>query len=265
MDWEQKVVIVTGGAKGIGAALVTRMVDEGAAAVIVSDLHQAGADAVAEGFKDTRSEVIAISADIGVAEDVARLVSAVEDRFGRVDVVCSNAGLMTDGNIEVPDEAWSRTWDVNVMAHVRVARAALPGMIRRQEGYFVNVASAAGLLTAPGAAAYTATKHAAVGFAEWLAITYGDQGIGVSVVCPGPVATDMLSVSMELGNEGVRKVAKTSEVLQADDVARIIIEGVKADRFLIVPHGDTIKNVQRKWSDLDRWIGGMRAFLRSAN
>ncbi|MCW1432304.1 SDR family oxidoreductase [Novosphingobium sp. JCM 18896] len=264
MDWKDKVVIVTGGARGIGAALVDLIVEEGGRAVVVSDRDAGAAQAVADIHGKASTKVVAMPADIADAAAVADLAHYAERTFGQVDIVCSNAGLMTDGGVEVTDEAWGLTWNVNVMAHVRIARAVMPGMIARGSGHFVNVASAAGVLTAPGAAAYTATKHAAVGLAEWMAITYGDQGIGVSVVCPGAVRTDMLAASLEVGNEGVRRVAESSVVMTPVDVARAIIDGVKADAFLITPHADTIKNTQRKWSDVDRWIRGMRSFLRVA-
>lgn len=148
---------------------------------------------------------------------------------------------------------------VNVMAHVHAAT----GMLERGRGHLLTVGSAAGMLTAPGAAAYTTSKHAAQGFAEWMAITYGDRGIDVSIVNPGPIETEMLATSLAAGNEGVHRVAAASEVISADAAAKLVVEGIKAGRFLITTHSDTISNTQKKWSDIERWISGMRKFLRA--
>ena len=264
MNLAGSIIVVTGGGGGIGAALVAAFVAEGAGAVIVSDRDVVAAERVAACHAQSACMVIAHPADMSSTSDIDALVAAVEGRFGRIDLFCSNAALMTDGGVDVSDDAWDMTWHVNVMAHVRAARAALPGMIARGQGYFVNIASAAGMLTAPGAAPYTTTKHAAVGFAEWLAISHGDQGIGVTLVCPGAVQTNMLATSLAVGNEGVRRVAATSAVIGPEVVAEATIEGVKAGRFLVTPHADTLINTQRKWGDVDRWIRGMRSFLRVA-
>ncbi|MHA3792964.1 SDR family oxidoreductase [Sphingomonas sp. YL-JM2C] len=263
MDVKDSMVVVTGGGAGIGAALVDLLVAEGAAGILVSDRDLSAAEQVAARHAGGAARVIARQADMTSGEDIDRLVAFAERTFGHIDILCSNAGIMTTGGVELPAGDWDLAWRINLMAHVHAARAALPLMVRRGRGHFVNIVSAAGMLTAPGAGPYSVTKHAAVGLAEWMAITYGDQGIGVSLVCPGAVQTGMLAASLADGNEGVRRVAATSAVLDAVSVARAIVEGVIADRFLITPHEDTLPNTQRKWNDPDRWIRGMRAFLRT--
>jgi NAD(P)-dependent dehydrogenase (short-subunit alcohol dehydrogenase family) len=172
---------------------------------------------------------------------------------------------MIDGGFELTDEQWQLSWDINVMAHVHAARAAMPGMLERGGGHFLNVLSAASLLTAPGAAAYASTKHAAIGFAEWLAIAHRSRGIRVSVVCPGAVRTQMLVDSLANGNAGVRRIAESGTILDPAVVAEAAITGVKEDRFLITSHEDTLANTQRKWSGPDRWVQAMAAFLEKAS
>lgn len=260
MNLQDAVCIVTGGGGGIGAAIVAALVREGAAAVVVTDVSAEAAAAVAEANGE---RVSSAGLDVTDGAAITELVKATEARHGRIDLVVSNAGLMVDGGLELEPDVWQRTWAVNTMAHVHVARAAVPGMVARGRGHFLNVTSAAGLLIAPGAAAYTATKHAANGFAEWLSVAYGDRGIGVSVLCPEAVQTRMLASSLERGNEGVRKIAETGPILSAEAVAASAIEGLKEDRFLILSHPNTLKNTQRKWSDVGRWLGGMRAYLKS--
>ncbi|MDQ1372763.1 MAG: hypothetical protein QOJ09_101, partial [Actinomycetota bacterium] len=184
MELRDKVVIVTGGASGIGAALCRRFAAEGARAVVVADLQADAAQVVAGEIGGT-----AMTTNVSVEADVHALVERTVERHGPVDLFCSNAGIAIGGGVEVPDEEWQRIWDINLMAHVYAARAVLPGMLARGEGYLLNTASAAGLLTNLGAAPYAVTKHAAVALAEWLAITHGDAGIRVSVLCPQGVRT----------------------------------------------------------------------------
>lgn len=249
MTPEGKVVIVTGGASGIGRALALRLRHAGAAAIVVADLDGDCAAAVA-------AEVggLAVTADVRVAADVSRLVAETERRFGRVDLYCSNAGVSgRDADFEdvgsAADEVWERNWRVNVMAHVHAARACLPAMRSRGQGYFLITASAAGLLSQVGSAPYATTKHAAVGFAESLAITHREHGVRVSVLCPQAVDTPMIQGAT--GAQGV------DGVLSPDAVAEAVVTGLEAERFLILPHPQVETYMRRKAEDYDRWIAGM--------
>lgn len=252
MDVRNKVVVVTGGADGIGAALCRRFAKAGAAAVIVVDRNGEGAAAVA---KEIGGEAVTVDVTDGAA--IAAMVADVEARHGRIDLFCSNAGV-GDGDPDrnnaasSPDAVWQRAWAVNVMAHVHAARAVTPGMAARGEGYILNTVSAAGLLSQIGGAVYSTTKHAAVGFAESLAITHGDQGIKVSILCPQGVDTAMLRAG------GSGSPQSLDGVLTPDEVAESVIEGLAAEHFLILPHPIVLTYMQRKTADYDRWLGGMR-------
>ncbi|HEX5378436.1 MAG TPA: SDR family NAD(P)-dependent oxidoreductase [Phenylobacterium sp.] len=252
MNVNGKIVVVTGGADGIGAALCRRFAREGAAHVAVVDRNGEGASAVAAEIGGT-----AYATDVSDGQAVAAMVAAVEAAHGRIDLFCSNAGV-GDGDPDIhnavssPDPVWSRAWGVNVMAHVHAARAVLPGMIARGEGYLLNTVSAAGLLSQIGGAVYSTTKHAAVGLAESLAITHGDQGIKVSILCPQGVDTNML----RQGGSGSPQ--SLDGVLTPDEVAQHVVDGLEAERFLILPHPEVLTYMQRKTADYDRWLGGMR-------
>ncbi|MDO8799781.1 SDR family oxidoreductase [Phenylobacterium sp.] len=252
MDVRGKIVVVTGAAEGIGAALARRFAHEGAAHVAVVDRNEAGAKAVAAEIGGS-----AYTVDVSDGAQVANLVAAVEAAHGRIDLFCANAGV-GDGDpdrenaVSSPDAVWARAWGVNVMAHVHAARAVLPGMIARGEGYLLNTVSAAGLLSQIGGAVYSTTKHAAVGLAESIAITHGDQGIKVSILCPQGVDTAMLRAG------GSGSPQSLDGVLTPDEVAGHVIEGLAAERFLILPHPEVLTYMQRKTADYDRWLGGMR-------
>ena len=244
-----KVVVVTGGASGIGKALVERFAREGARALVVADLNGAGAFQVAESVGG-----IGIKADVSRESDVAGLVREAESRFGQVDLFCSNAGVSVrdadlDNAASTPDDGWALGWGVNVMAHVYAARYCLPGMIARGDGYFLNTVSAAGLLSQIGSAVYSTTKHAAVGFAESLAITQRQHGVRVSILCPQAVDTPMLG-----GASGSQNV---DGVLTPDAVAETVVDGLDQESFLILPHPQVVTYMQRKSGDYDRWIRGM--------
>jgi NAD(P)-dependent dehydrogenase (short-subunit alcohol dehydrogenase family) len=264
MNLDRAVVIVTGGGGGIGAALVAAVLAAGSAAVVVADRDGDAAAAVAVRHGSDAAGVVARRCDVARQAEVEALVADTERRFGRIDLVCSNAGVMVDGGLELPAEPWDRSWAVNVMAHVHAARAAMPGMLARGGGHFLNVCSAAGMLTAPGAAPYATTKHAALGFAEWLAIAYGDRGIGVSVLCPEAVRTDMLAAA-QTANSAVRRLMANALVLDPEAVAAAAVDGLKADSFLILPHTRTLAGTQRKWADIGRWLQGMRNALRATS
>lgn len=252
MDMQGKVVFITGGARGIGRALGRELQRRGAAGVAIADLDgaQVQATATAQGW-------LGLQCDVAAAASVGEAVARVEREFGRIDVLVSNAGfgvkeLDLDDALSAPEETWQRMWDVHVMAHVHACRAALPGMLARGSGYLVNVASAAGLLSQVGDTAYSATKHAAVGLAESLAITYGDRGIRVSVVCPQYVATAITGL-----DEGTAAGALPG-VLTVDQAAAAIAAGLESERFLVLTHPEVLGYFQRKGADYDRWLDGMR-------
>jgi NAD(P)-dependent dehydrogenase (short-subunit alcohol dehydrogenase family) len=255
MHIKDKVVLVTGGASGIGAALCRRFHQEGARGVAVADLNEPGARDVAAAVGG-----LAIGCDVAVEADLQRAVAITTERFGPIDLLCSNAGIFFgDGPARMAtsldNERWQRIWQVNVMAHVYGARAVLPAMLARGQGYLLHTVSAAGLLSQIGDAAYSTTKHAALGFAEAVAITHGDQGIKVSVLCPQGVDTPMVAgiADSPLAAEGL---------LKPEAVADCVIEGLQTERFLILPHPQVREYVQRKAADHDRWLNGMRRLRR---
>lgn len=251
MRIRDKVVVVTGGASGIGKALCERFAGEGAAAVVVSDINGDGAGSVADSIAG-RTEVLSVKTDVSRESDVVALVQTALESFGHIDLFCSNAGIFTAGSESVSNEDWQRIWDINVMAHIFAARAVLPHMLERGEGYLLNTASAAGLLSQIGSAPYAVTKHAAVGFAEWLSITYGNQGIKVSVLCPQAVRTEMTANTQGGGVAGV------DGMLEPEALAQTVVETLAEERFLCLPHPQVLTYMQRKTADYDRWLGGMR-------
>jgi len=252
MQLNDKVIIVTGGAAGIGRAMCRRFAAAGARGVVVADLDEAGANEVAREIGG-----LGLRIDVAKPEEHRRLVDETIKRFGPIDLYCSNAGIETGGGIDAPDEAWQRIFQVNVMAHVYGARAVLPGMIARGEGYLLQTASAAGLLTQMSSAPYSATKHAAVGLADWLAITYASAGIKVSCLCPLGVRTNML-----MGTEDPIAVFLRENSIEPEQLAETVVEGLAAERFLILPHGEVAEFFRRKADDYDRWLRGMQR-LRS--
>ncbi len=256
MRLEDKVAVVTGGAHGIGRALAVRFKEEGARTVVVVDQDVSGAKAVA-------SEIggVAMGADVALEEDIIRVTGETEKQFGRIDLFCSNAGIFCEDPTtagSTSSEDWNRMWHVNVMAHVHAARAALPAMLERGDGYFLNTLSAAGVLSHPNSAPYATTKHAALGFAESLAIAHGDEGIKVSVICPQAVRTAMLGDLDEDGGVLDGGVQGLDGVLEPEAVAESAIEALKKERFLVLPHPEVLDYMRRKTSDYDRWLKGMR-------
>lgn len=259
MDPSGKIVAITGAAGGIGRALCERFVEESASAVVAIDIEREEVARVADQLSSADVPVIARCCDVAAADQVSRLVAEVEQNVGPIDIFCSNAGIAFSGGIEVSEEHWQRIWEVNVMAHVYAARALLPSMLARRSGYLCNTASAAGLLTNLGAVSYTVTKHAAVALAEWLSITYGSRGIGVSCLCPQGVRTPMLLGAGGL-TEGVarRAVMAAGELMEPSTVAAAALEGIRAERFLILPHPKVAEYLRRKAEDEERWLTGMR-------
>lgn len=249
MEIRDKVVVVTGGASGIGRALCQAFAAQGARGVVVADLDEAGASQVASSIG-----AIAIGVNVADEADVQRLVQAATERFGRVDLFCSNAGVIVRADEDAANAHWQRHWDVNVMAHVYAARAVLPQMLARGEGCLLQTASAAGLLSQVNSAPYSVTKHAALAFAEWLSIAYGDRGIRVSCLCPQGVDTPMLRGAGDTG----RKSFLVEGALTAERVAECVVEGLRRQEFLILPHPEVLSFFQRKANDYERWLRGMR-------
>ncbi len=261
MELQDKIAIVTGGASGIGRGLVQRFHQEGARHVVVVDRDEAGAKAAASEVGGT-----GVAADVSDEEAISRLVAQTEAAHGGVDLFVSNAGYVTIGGLEAPVADLERMWGVHVLAHLYAARAVLPGMIERGSGYLLSTASAAGLLSQFGSLHYAVTKHAAVALAEWIAITHGHQGIGVSVLCPQAVETNIgqNSPDREKMNAGPGAgVASQDGVLKPDDVAQVVIDALREERFHVLPHPDVREYVKRKGADVDRWIGGMQRWQGS--
>ena len=257
MKLKDRVIVVTGAASGIGRASALRFAAEKPAGLVVSDLpsQRVGLESLVKALSDEHGvPALAVPADVGVEADVKAVVAQAEQRFGRVDVFFSNAGLIRDGDENAPDAEWNLNFQVHVMAHIYAARAALPGMLARGEGYLVSTASAAGLLTSLPSATYAVSKHSAIALAEFLSIKHGDAGIRVSVLCPQAVDTPMIQ------NRPGSSAAKADGVLGAEQVAQCVVEGIEAESFLILPHGEVVEYFRRKANDYDRWLGGMRKF-----
>ena len=247
MHVKDKVCVVTGAASGIGAAVARAYAQAGARGVVVADLkssrdHLAGVAGDIDGF--------AVTADVGQESDIKALIAAAEAKYGPVDIFFSNAGLSRKGQESAVDADWDVSWRVHVMSHVFAARALVPGMLARGSGYLLTTASAAGLLASLNSMPYGVTKHAAVALAEHLAIQYGDRGIRVSVLCPQSVQTGMTTPGPS--------AARVDGVMQPAEVARIVIEAMEAERFLILSHPQVHEYMQRKASSTERWLAGMR-------
>jgi NADP-dependent 3-hydroxy acid dehydrogenase YdfG len=264
MDIADSVIVVTGAGSGIGAELGRRFVAAGARAVVLADRNVAGARRVAD---DLGSAATAVELDVTDEQAVAALVGSVLAEHGRIDLFCSNAGIALGIGLDGGDQAaaaWQQAWDVHVMAHVYAARAVVPAMTERGGGYLLNTASAAGLLSAPGDAPYSVTKHAAVALAEWLAYQYRDRNIRVSVLCPMGVDTPLLMDGLNAGHAGARAVAASAEVIGVAQVADAVLAGLQAETFLILPHPQVGKFWAGKAADIDRWLAGMAQLAAQA-
>ncbi len=238
--------VVTGGGAGIGRAIARKLAAAGAR-VVVNDRDPAAAEAVA-----TEIGGWAAPADVSTAAGIGRLIAAAQEHVGEIEIYCSNAGVAAGTGEDSPEEIWQRSWDVNVMAHVRASRALVPGWLARGRGRFVVTASAAGLLTMLGTAPYSVTKHAAVGYAEWLAATYGHRGLQVHCICPQGVRTSMLSGSGRAGDVVLQQTA-----IEPETVADALLAGMTDGRFLILPHPEVAGYYTLRASDTDKWLHGM--------
>lgn len=259
MELNNKVVVVTGGGSGIGEAIARAAHAAGARHVVVADLDGDGANRVAGEIGGTGVRI-----DVRDEAAIQRLVSDTEDAHGPIGLFVSNAGYVTSAGLEDPNESIQRMWEVHCMAHIYAARAVLPSMIAQGEGYLLNTASAAGLLTQIGSMSYSITKAAAVALGEWLAVSHHHQGIRVSVLCPQAVRTNIVTNSPD-NVEGVERrleggVASGDGVLEPADVAAMCLEAIRDERFLVLPHPEVATYVERKATDRDRWLAGMRRF-----
>ena len=258
------VVVVTGAASGIGEAMVERFVLEGARAVVAADRDAAGVEALAErvsAYSPRPCE--AVACDVANEPSVKALVDSTVERHGRIDLMVSNAGYVTVGGLEAPDEELHRMFGVHVMAHLYAARHAIPHMVANGGGHLLNTSSAAGLLTQIGSLHYSVTKNAAVSLAEWISVSYGDRGIGVSVLCPQAVATNIITNSPtadQILGDGPSGAAAVDGVLTASELVDTVVEALADGRFHVLPHPDVAEYVRRKADDVDRWLGGMQRF-----
>ncbi len=257
MELAGSVAVVTGAASGIGRAGAIRFGAERAKVAVV-DLRLEAAQATVDVIEAAGGTAIAVQADVADERQVERAVVETREQLGEIDLVWSNAGIGMDGGPEVPTDQWQKIWDINVMAHVHMARAVLPGMRERGFGYLLSTASAAGLLTNIGTAPYAVTKHAAVAFAEWCSVTYGDEGIKVSCLCPQGVDTPLVRSGMDIEGSAVQSVLASGALLTPEFVAGVVVEGLRAEKFLILPHPEVLGFLQRKTADYDRWLAGMR-------
>jgi NAD(P)-dependent dehydrogenase (short-subunit alcohol dehydrogenase family) len=256
MDLNGKTCVITGAAGGIGRALSRRFHAAGAN-VLVTDIDAAGAGAVAAELDAARpGSAASIGGSVAREGDVVAGIDLARATWGAVDLYWANAGVAAGTDLETPDDVWDLAWGVNTKAHYYAARHLVPDWLAAGEGYFCSTASAAGLLTQIGSAPYTLTKHAAVAFAEWMAVTYGDRGVRVSCLCPQGVNTDMLNGGV--ASTGADAVRAGGAVLEPEDVAAACLDAVVAERFLVLPHPEVLTYWQRKTSDIDRWLGGMR-------
>ena len=263
MQVDGKVAVVTGGGGGIGAAIARALISRGAK-VVLTDLNQEAVDGVVAELP--AASVAAIVGDAATDAHIDDAIRLAEQRFGPVDLYFANAGIGGSAGLFAPDKAWEAAIGINVMGHVRAARRLVPEWLDRGRGYFISTASAAGLLTQLGNATYSVTKHGAVAFAEWLSATYGDQGVGVSCLCPMGVDTKLLRPDGDLDDAAKlmqRAVESAGAVLDPSEVAEVVLAAIDADHFLILPHPEVLDMYRQKGADYDRWLSGMRRYRRA--
>jgi NAD(P)-dependent dehydrogenase (short-subunit alcohol dehydrogenase family) len=258
MNLDGRHIVVTGAASGIGRAMALRFAAEGARGIVVADLDRDGACVVAA---EIGPRALPVACDVGSDAGTLALIDEAEAAFGPIDLFCANAGVGAGSDVDTSDADWDRSFAVNVRSHISAARRLVPDWVARGDGYLLVTASAAGLLTQIGAAPYAVTKNAAVAFAEWLSITYGDRGVRVSCLCPMGVNTPLLADGMELpgaAGAGLRHVARMGAVLEPEDVAASVVDGLAREQFLILPHPEVQQFVTQKAADRERWLAGMR-------
>ena len=252
MELQDKIVVITGAGSGIGRALAVRFHAEGAKQIVCADINLDNAQQTADMIAG-----VAMMADVSREQDTARIIEDTETSIGPIDLFCCNAGVGLGQSIDSPNTEWQAIWDINVMSHVYAARHLVPRMVKRGGGYFLNTSSAAGLLNQIGGAAYGVTKHAAVGFGEWLAIHHQHEGIGVSMLCPQAVRTAMTAVD----NDAVAAAANNG-MIEPEELADTVVEDLRKESFLILPHPIVREYMQNKTSNYDRWIAGMNKLMR---
>lgn len=252
MELSNKIVVITGAGSGIGRALALRFHAEGTKKIVAVDINLSNAQDTAEMVNG-----VAMMADVAKEDDIARVIEDTEANVGPIDLFCSNAGVAIGESIDSANSEWQASWDINVMSHMYAARHLLPRMVARGGGYFLNTASAAGLLNQIGGAAYGVTKHAAVGFGEWLAIHHKHEGIKVSMLCPQAVRTPMTAVD----NEAIAAAASNG-MIEPEELAICVVEELRKESFLILPHAIVLEYMRNKTSNYDRWIGGMNKLMR---
>jgi len=252
LELKDKIIVVTGAASGIGRAMAIRFKAEGAKQVVAVDINIDGAEATAELIGG-----VAMSADVSKEEDIQRVIEATEETIGPIDLFCSNAGVGMAESINSANKEWQMSWDINVMSHVYASRHLLPRMISRGGGYFLNTSSAAGLLNQIGGAAYGVTKHAAVGFGEWLAIHHQHQGIKVSMLCPQAVRTPMTD-----NDNDATAAAASNGMIEPEELCDTVVEGLRSETFMILPHPVVLDYMRNKTNNYDRWIGGMNKLMK---
>jgi NAD(P)-dependent dehydrogenase (short-subunit alcohol dehydrogenase family) len=266
MDIEGSVAVVTGAGSGIGRALAAALAAAGAS-VVAGDIDEAGVQQTAERIQATGAAAVGVRADASSTDGVSALIDSAREEFGPVDVYVANAGIIGPPGLGDDEGDWDRIIDINVRGHIRAAKALVPEWLDRGRGHFVTVASAAGLLTQIGDAGYSVTKHAAVGFAEWLSITYGDNGIGVTCVCPMGVDTPLLKNISDSANPAVRvgaaAVVNAGDLVSPDRVAEMTVDAVREDRFLVLPHPAVLDMYRHKGADYERWLAGMRRYQKT--
>ena len=253
MELQDKIIVITGAGSGIGRALAIRFKVEGAKAIVSVDINLANAQATAEMVGG-----VAMSADVAIEEDIIRVIEETESTLGPIDLFCSNAGVGLAPALDSPNSQWQASWDINVMSHLFAARHMVPRMVARGGGYLLNTASAAGLLNQIGGAAYGVTKHAAVGFGEGVAIHHKHQGIKVSMLCPQAVRTPMTD-----NDDPATTAAAVSGMIEPEELADTVVEELRKESFMILPHPIVLDYMRNKTNNYDRWIGGMNKLMRS--
>lgn len=257
MELKDKVVVITGAGSGIGRAMAVRFKQDGAKHIVAVDINKDNVQATAD-----LVGCHAMTADVSSESDMLKVVDDTETNLGPIDLFCSNAGVGIAPGLDSANHEWQKSWDINVMAHVYISRHLVPRMVARGGGYFLITSSAAGLLNQIGGASYGVTKHAAVGFGEWLAIHYQHQGIKVSMLCPQAVRTAMTTAGDAQETAQIQS-ASIDGMIEPEEAMESVVQGLRDESFLILPHGVVLDYIRGKTADYDRWIGGMNKLMRS--